>query len=121
MIAGDEDQLSDCLTYVGIVSSDPDRVEFVFPRRGGKVWMFDASGPGVMAEDGRAATYPISSTIDTSANLAFSNSGECVNSVRVGEPLLHCTIWSDGDRRSVIREVTFSGNGMWKFDRTKGT
>ncbi|MHA6206239.1 hypothetical protein ACXU4B_17565 [Dyella soli] len=115
-----EDQTGECLGYAGIIASDLDHPAFVFPRSGRKVWVFNASGPGTMAVDGQAATYAIASTIDTSANQALAYPGECVHSVRVGEPLLHCILWKDGDRKAIVREVIFSGNGIWQFSRATG-
>jgi hypothetical protein len=118
-----QDLTSDCGTYLGIVAKDPDRPLFIIPRRDSRsAWQYQVTTPGVLSEDGKVMTYKISSMIDMAASLEASREylypGECVNSVRIGEPLLRCTMWRDEKRTEVTREVVFEGNGNWLFDRS---
>ena len=124
MTVSTQDLTSDCGTYIGIVAKDPDRPLFIIPRREGKsAWEYKVTTAGVLSEDGKAMTYEISSMIDLvgsppEASREYFDPAECINSVRIGEPLLRCTTWRDEKRTEVTREVVFEGNGNWVFDRS---
>jgi hypothetical protein len=122
MTVTSHDVTPDCGTTLGIIANDPNRPTFVIVLRDGKTaWEYQVIGAGVLSDDGKVMTYAISSMIDLEATAdqtrEYTYPGECVNSVRVGEPLLRCTMWSDDKRTEVTREVIFEGNGTWAFSR----
>lgn len=122
MAALAQDLTSDCGAYLGIIAKDPERPLFIIPLRDGKsAWEYQVTSPGVLSDDGKVMTYTSISMIDLAksvgASRIYSGAGECVNSVRIGDPLLRCTMWRDPKRSEVIREVIFEGNGNWIFDR----
>jgi hypothetical protein len=101
---------------MGIVVDDPMLPNFVFSVAG-KAWLYHVSGPAVFSQDGAVATYPVTEMIDLVVERKYVYPGECVMSAKIGEPLLHCTMWRDASHSEVTREIEFSGNGTWLFSR----
>ena len=117
MVISKDDMTSHCGNFLGIVAKNPDLPLFIFPLSDHQsAWEYQIATPGVLSGDEATVTYSISSMIDMRARQEYFYPGECVLSVRPGEPLLHCTMWLDATKAEIAREVIFEGNGQWVFD-----
>ena len=118
MVISKDDMTSSCGNFLGIVAKNPELPLFIVPLSDhSTAWEYQITTPGVLSDDEATVTYSISSMIDMRARQEYFYPGECVMSVRPGEPLLHCTMWRDATRAEITREVIFEGNGQWVFDR----
>jgi len=110
------DMTAECLNYVGILAADPDRPEFLFPRKGGGAWIFKTSSSALVS-DGGVATYKVDSVIDIAAKRISRYDGQCVLTAAGALQGVHCTLWKDQARQTIVREAVFSASGSWIFGR----
>jgi hypothetical protein len=111
------DETSKCQgqNFVGIVATDPTLPGFLFPRQDGQ-WLFQAGAPASYSNDGKTATYRISSVADTSEGRMFDLPGECVLNAE-GSPTLTCAVRLNSGKS--FKEATFEGDANWSFSRVE--
>ncbi|MDB5823425.1 MAG: hypothetical protein JWR21_2129 [Herminiimonas sp.] len=110
------DITADCLSYAGILAENPDRPDFLFPRKNNGAWIFKTSSAGIIS-DGGTATYKVDSVIDIGSQRMSQYSGECMI-IPSGEMQgIRCTLWKDQARQITVREAVFSSNGSWIFGK----
>lgn len=114
MVALSRDNTAQCDTYMGIVTDDPNKPSFVFPRKDKSTWLFFVSESASYSPDGNVAKYPVSSVIDSSENRAYDLPGECVLTVQ-GPPSVNCFVALKSGIK--MREASFRGSGTWLFKR----
>jgi hypothetical protein len=110
------DITAECLNYVGILAANPDRPEFLFPRKDSGAWIFKTSSSAHVS-DGGVATYKVESVTDITAKRISRYNGECVLTPSGAMQGIHCTLWNDQARQTVVREAVFSANGSWLFEK----
>lgn len=112
------DITTECGNYLAIIAKNPEMPTFIIPLKVRQAaWQYITDKPGTMSPDGKQVSYPVGALVDMSANMQYTYPGECVMSVRRGEPLLHCTMWRDESRGEIVREIIFEGTGNWVFDK----
>lgn len=112
----DMDVTAQCSNSLGILAANPDRPEFFFPRKDGGAWIFRTTSSAVVS-DGGVATYKVESVIDLAAKRISRYDGECELMPSGASQGVHCTLWKEEARRTVVREAVFSASGSWVFER----
>lgn len=104
----------ECKTYMGIKVDNPKAPMFIFPLSNG-AWFFVATG--IIDSSKEKVTYGVNKLYDESLNAEFPYpAGECT--VSTGPKVL-CSVWKDRDKKSLAREILFTGSGNWMFSRPK--
>ena len=106
----------ECLNYVGILAADPDRPEFLFPRKDNAAWIFKTSSSAIVSGDS-VATYKVESITDVTAKRISRYIGECILTASGAKQGVHCTLWKEEARQTIVREAIFSANGSWIFGK----
>jgi hypothetical protein len=64
-----------------------------------------------------SATYKVESVIDLAAKRISRYDGECEFMPSGASQGVHCTLWKEEARLTVVREAVFSASGSWVFGR----
>jgi hypothetical protein len=112
---GHIDRTSTCSPYVGVLSLEDDRPQFMFSREDGSAWFFVSSGPPVFSENNSVAVYPVSHIFDTETKAIFQLQGECKIAIGDHTEEIMCTTWREKERQKVAWMATFRGEGIWLY------
>jgi hypothetical protein len=87
---------------------------FIFPLKDrAEAWFFVTSGL-VPSKQGRLL-FTVEKLYDQALNAEFPYpAGEC--EITTG-PTIRCTVWKNGERTIVARELVFSSKGKWQHQR----
>lgn len=99
-----------CDHFMGVQVELSTKPMFIFPFTGREESWFFVTSEQSSANDGRSV-YKIEKLYDAALNAEFSYpAGEC--EITTG-PTVHCTVWKDGTRTTVAREIVFTSSGQW--------
>ncbi|WP_143133533.1 hypothetical protein [Pseudoduganella namucuonensis] len=108
------DAMPECDRYLGIKVDDASKPMFIFPlRKGGEAWFFVTSVK--VNSNKERAVYSVEKLYDQTLNAEFPYpAGECEI---ISGPTVRCTVWKDGGRTVIARELIFSGLGTWQHQK----
>ena len=115
LVQGPIDRTAECSSFLGVVSFEDDRPQFIFARSDGGAWFFVSSGPATYSEDNSVATYPISQIFDQDTKAMYPLEGECVIRIEDHTESVDCTTWREKERRQVAWQGLFKGDGVWVY------
>ncbi len=111
------EEVDQCQPFVAIIVTSPEETRFIFARKDGGAWFFDANATGQLDETGKVQTWRVSSILQLAAVQSNSRifkpyEGECSVDTRNLPAQVSCTLWRDTAHAEVAWHASVKGKGV---------